>query len=79
MFSPNFLLEASDHAETRKKKDCVFVTPVQPGFCMRLRKAQSIHTQKAAGVGGAWGNAVHASAASVSSGQHALSRFGGFL
>lgn len=46
MLSPNFLLEASDHAETRKEKDCVFVTPVQPGFCTRPRLKVSIHKRQ---------------------------------
>lgn len=47
MFCPNFLLEASDHAETfRKEKDCVFVTSVQLGFCTRPRLKVSIHKRQ---------------------------------
>lgn len=46
MFSPNFLLEACDHVETRKEKNCVLVTPVQPGFCTRPRLKVPIHKRQ---------------------------------
>lgn len=50
LFNPHFLLEASDHAETREKKKSCAHHPITARV-LHETKVQSIQTQKVAGVG----------------------------